>query len=92
MQMLLSLLPPQHLTQHCFTGEGLKAHLRQIILSWLCLRARICREGSMMPPLKRSTRWSVDSAGQASPHQSQLCSQGTDPGLPAQDLDVKSET
>jgi hypothetical protein len=36
--------------------------LRQIILSWLYLRARICREGSMMPPRRRSTKWRVDSA------------------------------
>ena len=36
-------------------------HLRQIILSWLYLRARICRLGSMMPPRRRSTRCSVDS-------------------------------
>ena len=36
-------------------------HLRQIILSWLYLRARICSDGSMIPPRRRRTRCSVDS-------------------------------
>jgi hypothetical protein len=48
-----------------------RAHLRQIILSWLYLRARICREGSMMPPRRRSTRCSVDSAQQQQVRQQQ---------------------
>ena len=38
-----------------------RTHLRQIILSWLYLRARICSDGSMMPPRRRRTRWSIDS-------------------------------
>ena len=36
-------------------------HLRQIILSWLNFLARICSEGSMMPPRSLSTRCRVDS-------------------------------
>ena len=45
-------------------GRGMcreKTHLRQIILSWLNLRASRASDGSMMPPRSRSTRWSVDS-------------------------------
>lgn len=38
------------------------AHLRQMTFSQLYLRARACSEGSMMPPRRRSTRCSVDSA------------------------------
>ena len=33
----------------------------QISLSWLVFLARICREGSMIPPLRRSTKCKVDS-------------------------------
>jgi len=58
-------------TQPCGTRQAgplrAGAHLRQIILSWLNLRARICSDGSMMPPRRRSTRWSVDSAARATP-------------------------
>ena len=38
------------------------SHLRQIILSWLNLRARSASDGSMMPPRSLSTKWRVDSA------------------------------
>ncbi len=41
---------------------GVSTHLRQIILSWLNLRASSASDGSMMPPRRRSTRCSVDSA------------------------------
>lgn len=42
--------------------KGLITHFRQIILSWLYFLARICRDGSIMPPRSRSTRCRVDSA------------------------------
>ena len=43
-------------------GEGGGAvHFRQIILSQLYLEARALREGSMIPPRRRRTRWRVDS-------------------------------
>lgn len=38
-----------------------KAYLRQIILSWLYLRAKAIKEGSMIPPRSLSTRCRVDS-------------------------------
>lgn len=37
------------------------SYLRQIIFSQLYFWASCLREGSMMPPLRRSTRWRVDS-------------------------------
>lgn len=36
-------------------------HFRQTILSQLYFDARALREGSMMPPRRRRTRWRVDS-------------------------------
>lgn len=38
-------------------------YLRQIILSQLYFWASCLREGSIMPPRRRSTRWRVDSIG-----------------------------
>ena len=37
-------------------GRSGDTHLRQTILSWLYLRASTRREGSMIPPRRRSTR------------------------------------
>ena len=47
-------------TQHWFLEKS--TYFLHIILSWLYLRAKICREGSMMPPRSRMTRCSVESA------------------------------
>lgn len=51
---------------HCMakrlSAEHLATHFLQIILSWLYFLARICRDGSMMPPRRRITRWRVESA------------------------------
>ena len=49
-------------------------HFRQIIFSQLYLRARTARDGSITPPRRRSTKWSVDSY----PH----CTHGQSAGLP----------
>ena len=43
----------------------------QIILSWLYFLAKICRDGSMMPPRRRITRWRVESA--INPHCQMPC-------------------
>ena len=43
-----------------------RTHFRQIILSWLNFLARICRDGSMIPPRRRITRCRVESAGAGS--------------------------
>ena len=43
-----------------------RTHFRQIILSWLYFLARICRDGSMMPPRRRITMCRVESAGAGS--------------------------
>ena len=62
---------PLHTYRHTFSTDKMpndpimETHLRQIIFSWLYLRARACSEGSMIPPRRRSTRWRVDSAGKA---------------------------
>ena len=49
---------------HAFLVQLLKpaTYFLQIILSWLNFLARICSEGSMMPPLNLSTKCNVDSA------------------------------
>ena len=61
--------PRQQFIKDCATAKSLElfwqedwSHFLQIILSWLNFLARICREGSMMPPLSLSTRCRVDSA------------------------------
>ena len=41
-----------------------RAYFLQIILSWLYFLARICRDGSMMPPRRRITKWRVESVQQ----------------------------
>lgn len=46
-----------------YDTNRLNTYLRQIILSQLYFWASCLREGSMMPPRRRSTRWRVDSAG-----------------------------
>jgi hypothetical protein len=33
------------------------AYLRQIIFSWLYLRAKAIKEGSIIPPLSLNTKW-----------------------------------
>jgi hypothetical protein len=42
-------------------GAVAGTYLRQIILSQLYLEARALREGSMIPPRRRRTKWRVDS-------------------------------
>ena len=43
---------------------GGATYFLQIILSWLYFLARICRDGSMMPPRRRITKWRVESVQQ----------------------------
>ena len=50
-----------------------EAHLRQMSFSQLYFFASASSEGSMMPPRRRSTRCSVDSASQPHARQSTPC-------------------
>lgn len=47
---------------------SVRSYLRQIIFSQLYFWASCLRDGSMMPPLRRSTRWRVDSENKHKHH------------------------